>query len=447
MIFTTRSSEMETQPTHDSPEHLTLRILKELVGPAPLSRLRIRLWDGSYSPDGASASASATLLLKHPGSLRAMLLGGSEVALAEAYLRDDFDVDGNLEAAFELGDRILDQTDGWSKKLKLAYLLKQLPDRTHQEPTAMRQANLQGSPHSTMRDQAAIEFHYDLSNDFYGLWLDSRRVYSCGYFRDERDSLENAQRQKLDLICRKLGLQPGQRLLDVGCGWGGLILHAASHFGVHATGVTLSKNQAEYARQRIGELGLEDRVQVRIEDYRNVEGEERFDAVVSVGMVEHVGRKRLPEYFGAVHRLLKPGGVFLNHGIGTGVVPARNHGESFSEKYVFPDGDLYPIAEMLQPAEAAGFEIRDVENLREHYMLTLRQWVRRLEQQHEAALKFVSEPVYRIWRVYMSGAAHSFDTAQLAVYQTLLAKLDAKGRAACPPTREGWYLPSGKNGA
>lgn len=373
-----------------------------------------------------------------------MLHDGSEAALAEAFLRDDFDVEGDLEAAFELADRLHSQTGGWSKKLRIAHFLKKLPKRPAQadaeeETSPLRRAILDGAAHSLKRDRAAIAFHYDLSNDFYGLWLDSNRVYSCGYFRTPIDGLEAAQRQKLDLICRKLQLAPGQRLLDIGCGWGGLIIHAASHFGVKATGVTLSVNQAEYAQEKIRKLGLEDRIQVRLEDYRSIIGRELFDAIASIGMVEHVGRSRLPEYFQAAYRLLKPGGLFLNHGIGTGVVPSQNHGRSFSSEYVFPDGELIPISELLQFSESTGFETRDIENLREHYCLTLRHWVRRLEDQQELCSKLVSEPVYRIWRLYMSGAAHQFDTAQLAIYQTLLAKLNGRNRASYPLTRENWY--------
>ncbi|MEI6349792.1 MAG: cyclopropane-fatty-acyl-phospholipid synthase family protein [Verrucomicrobiota bacterium] len=419
---------------------LTHRILKELVGSSPLQRLKIRLWDGSYWPENASDSCGTTLVLNHPGALREMLLANSESALGEAYLQNDFDVEGDMEAAFELADIIRAQTHGWSQKLKMAHLLWQLPPRpADREPVSLRQAALDEKQHSVSRDQAAVQFHYDLSNDFYSLWLDSRKVYSCAYFQNATDDLDSAQLHKLDTICRKLGLRPGQRLMDIGCGWGGLILHVAAHYGVRATGITLSERQAEYAHQRISALGLQERVEVRLQDYRALEGHEDYDAVVSVGMVEHVGRTNLPLYFGAVNRLLKPGGLFLNHGICTGAVPALPHEASFIDKYVFPDSDLFPISEMLAPAEVAGFEIRDVENLREHYALTLRHWVRRLERHHGEALKFVSEPVYRTWRAYMAGSAHRFNFGFLAVYQTLLAKLSASGEANVPLSRAEWY--------
>jgi len=421
---------------------LTLRILEELIGSAPLQRVRVRLWDGSYWPDNAPASFVATWVLNHPGALREMLLPNSQSALGEAYLQNDFDVEGDMEAAFELADIIRAQTEGWSKKLKMAHLLRQLPPRPAAgEQPSLRRAAFADAQHSPSRDQSAIQFHYDLSNDFYALWLDSRKIYSCAYFQNATDDLESAQLHKLDTICRKLDLRPGQRLLDIGCGWGGLILHAASRYGVRATGITLSERQAEYAWEQVCKAGLQDRVEVLLQDYRALEGCEAYDAVVSVGMVEHVGRKNLPLYFGTVNRLLKPGGVFLNHGIGTGPVPNPQQGTSFIDEYVFPDADLFPLSEMLGPAEAAGFEIRDVENLREHYALTLRHWVRQLEARHGEALNFISEPVYRTWRVYMAGSAHQFNLGLLAVYQTLLAKLSPGGAANVPLTRAAWYQP------
>ena len=271
-----------------------------------------------------------------------------------------------------------------------------------------------GQPHSLKRDKAAIRFHYDVSNDFYRLWLDPWMAYSCAYFYHPEESLEKAQVQKFDHICRKLGLKPGDRLLDIGCGWGGLLIYAATHYGVEGEGITLSERQAELAQKRIYDAGLQDRVFVRIQDYRETQEAESYDAIVSVGMVEHVGRKKLPGYFQQAAHLLKPGGLFINHGIGLGPVPLPDQSGSFIRQYVFPDTDLLPIGQMLDAAEQTHLEIRDVESLREHYALTLRHWIRRLEEHRESALQHVDETVYRIWRLYMAGCAHGFQIGHSA---------------------------------
>jgi cyclopropane-fatty-acyl-phospholipid synthase len=284
-----------------------------------------------------------------------------------------------------------------------------------------------------------VSFHYDVSNDFFRLWLDRRMLYSCAYFEDEHDDIDTAQTAKVRHICRKLRLRPGQRLLDIGCGWGGLALYAAQQHGVHVTGITLSKAQAQLARERAAAAGLQDRVAIELRDYRDLGDAENYDAIVSVGMSEHVGADQLAGYFRTVAPLLKPGGVFLNHAIGEGVRVRAHRGPSFIEEYVFPDSDIPPIRDVVAAAEGAKFEVRDVENLRDHYALTLRHWVRRLEANHAAALAWVNEATYRVWRLYMAGSAHGFARGELAVYQVLLAKPDADGRAHLPLTRRDWY--------
>jgi cyclopropane-fatty-acyl-phospholipid synthase len=287
-----------------------------------------------------------------------------------------------------------------------------------------------------------VTFHYDLSNDFYHLWLDRRMVYSCAYFHSPSDNLDEAQEQKLDYLCRKLRLQPGQRLLDIGCGWGAFVVHAAKHFGVHAVGITLSRRQAEWAQARVGESGLDSIATIRVCDYRNLATEpEHYDAIVSIGMAEHVGREQLPSYFAIARGLLKPGGVFMNQAIGEGIIrrPGNHASDSFIERYVFPEGDIPPLSILLRAAESSGFEIRDVENLREHYGLTLEHWLRRLEAQHSVALAFVPEETYRVWRLYLAGSGHGFRRGHIAVYQTLLTKLDDQGRTTLPLTRSDWY--------
>ncbi len=265
-------------------------------------------------------------------------------------------------------------------------------------------------------------------------------VYSCAYFRSPTDDLDVAQEQKLDYICRKLRLRPGQRLLDIGCGWGALVLYAAKHFGVHAEGITSSEPQLEWGRERIADAGLINNATIELRDYREIAANgELYDAIVSVGMAEHIGRERLPDYFAAAHRALKLGGVFLNQAIGEDIVlRPGDRDTSFIEQYVFPDGDIPPLPIMLRAAESSGFEIRDVENLREHYALTLHHWLRRLEARHDEALRFVDEVTYRVWRLYIGGSAHGFRRGHIAVYQTLLRKLEPSGQAKLPLTRNDW---------
>ncbi len=418
----------------------TTRILGELFDGQAAQRVRIRLWDGSYWPD--DAPRPVTLVLKHPGALRAMFLPGTEVGLGEAYLYDDFDIEGDAEQLFSLAASLTAAAAGLSLKVRLGRKLLKLPkpDEEGRRLTRRGPARLTGRTHSLARDRQAVTYHYDVSNDFYALWLDRRMVYSCAYFRTPADSLDQAQEQKLEHICRKLRLHPGQRLLDIGCGWGGLAIYAAERHGADVTGITLSQPQADLANARIRAAGLAERCRVLVRDYREFDGPQGFDALVSVGMFEHVGAALLPVYFERAHGLLKPGGVFLNHGIACRVGEDGPMSETaFSQAYVFPDGELEPVSVPMHAAEASGFEVRDVESLREQYALTLRHWVRRLEAHHAQALQFVDEPTYRTWRLYMSASAEGFASGRLNVYQTLLAKPDEQGRSGLPLTRADWY--------
>jgi cyclopropane-fatty-acyl-phospholipid synthase len=424
-------------------EEKTRRVLSEIFAGHALDKVGVRLWSGAMWPD--EQRRDAVIALNHPGALSRMFLPGTEVGLAEAYLDNDFDIEGDIEAAFEVGDFLLSRLDDWKKKLKVGGLLITLPEGNGSSimQRAARQLlpRIRGKPHSPERDRRTVTFHYDVSNDFYQLWLDRRMVYSCAYFKSPSDPLDVAQEQKLDYICRKLRLRAGQRLLDIGCGWGALVIHAAKHFGVHAEGITLSEPQAKWGRARIAETGLGSKAKIQLRDYREIAAtSELYDAIVSIGMAEHVGRERLPDYFVAAHRALKPGGVFLNQAIAEDVVarPGNRDG-SFIEQYVFPDGDIPPLPIMLRAAESSGFEIRDVENLREHYALTLRHWLGRLEAHHDEALRFVDEATYRAWRLYTAGSAHGFSYGHIAVYQTLLAKLDPSGEIKLPLTRDDWY--------
>ena len=264
-------------------------------------------------------------------------------------------------------------------------------------------------------------------------------VYSCAYFATPELSLDEAQIAKLEMICRKLRLRPGQRLLDVGCGWGGLAMYATRHYGVEVLGITLSQPQADLANQRIKAAGLERHCRVEVRDYRELDDSRPFDALVSIGMFEHVGAALLPIYFKKAISLLKPGGVFLNHGISRRLTDKPDRRGSFSDAYVFPDGELEPISESLLAAEEARLEVRDVESWREHYALTLRHWVNRLEAHYQDALKFVDEVTYRVWRLYMAGSSHGFHSGRLNVYQSLLVKPTAEGPSGLPSTRADWY--------
>ncbi len=429
---------LSSQPIPDDPAtRVTLRLLDTLFGDQSAGRVSVRLWNGVRW--NAGPARSATLVLNHPGALRAMFLPGTEVALGEAYLFDDFDVEGDVEAIFDLADAPALQAMGWRQRLRLGRALLRLPARAGGSRQIGR-ARMRGRHHSVERDRQAVTAHYDVSNDFYALWLDRRMVYSCAYFQAVDEDIDTAQERKLDYICHKLRLQPGQRLLDVGCGWGGLVIHAARHYGVDATGITLSRPQAELANERIAAQGLADRCRVHVRDYRELDEPDAYDALVSVGMFEHVGAAMLPTYFAQAWRLLKPGAPFLNHGIAATASDQQVwRGPSFSEAYVFPDGELVPINASLRAAEEARFEVRDVESLREHYALTLRRWVRRLEGHHAEALEHVSEPTYRVWRLFMAGSAHGFTSGRLNLYQVLLVKPDEHGRSGLPLTRADWY--------
>jgi cyclopropane-fatty-acyl-phospholipid synthase len=435
---------MDASSAKQGVEERARRILNELFEQIPLGDLGVRFWSGAMWPD--ERPRSTVLALRHPAALSRMFLPGTEVGLAEAYLHNDFDIEGDIGAAFEIADPLLARLSDWKKKVKLAGLLVALPERDGEARIGqtVRQllSRIGGRRHRRGQDECAIKFHYDVSNDFYHLWLDPRMVYSCAYFQSSEDGLDLAQEQKLNYLCRKLRLRSGQRLLDIGCGWGGLIIHAAKLLSVRAEGMTLSKRQAEWARARIAEAGLTNEAKVELRDYREISAmaDEPYDAIASVGMAEHVGRERLLDYFSVAYRALKPGGVFLNQAIGESVVARPdNRNGSFIQEYVFPGGDVPSLPIMLRAAEAAGFEIRDVENLREHYVLTLRHWLRRLEANHGRALSFVNEMTFRVWRLYLAGSMHAFQRNQIAVYQTLFSKSDASGQTSLPLTRKDWY--------
>jgi cyclopropane-fatty-acyl-phospholipid synthase len=320
--------------------------------------------------------------------------------------------------------------------LRVAFAARRLPKAPLPE---LREAALRGRMHSLERDRAAIGFHYDQPVAFYQTFLDEAMQYSCAYYDDGVETLDGAQSAKMDYVLRKVRLREGERLLDIGCGWGGLIIRAAQKFGAQALGVTLSRAQHDEAQRRIQAAGLQDRVRVELRDYRELP-RSSFDKIVSVGMFEHVGRAHLPEYFATAHALLEPGGLFLNHGIAD-EGPARKGGRvsGFMERFVFPDGELVPVSDALIVAERAGFEVRDVGNLREHYMRTLRAWVANIQRNRSVAIAASSEQSYRAWRLYMAGSAQGFRTARMGIFQSLLAKPRVDGSVDLPATRRDLY--------
>ncbi|MGE5316267.1 MAG: class I SAM-dependent methyltransferase, partial [Acidobacteriota bacterium] len=378
-----------------------------------------------------------TMVLKHPGALRTMITHATRVGIGEAYIYDEFDIEGDIAHAFRMANYLTTLELGLAEKMRMAALLRRLPSHA-----PVRQgrapAELRGAIHSKERDRQAVRYHYDVSNDFFPLWLDPWMQYSCAYFQSQEDTLETAQERKLDYLCRKLDLHPGERVLDLGCGWGGFLIYAARNYGVVSRGITLSQMQADYANRWIEREGLQEKAHVDVLDYRDLEEIESFDKIVSVGMFEHVGAHMMPEYFTRVHRLLKRGGRFLNHGIASGFNAVVMDGDSFSDKYIFPDSELLPISSTVKAAETTGFEVRDLESLREHYALTLAHWLSRLEAHHDEAVHASDESVYRTWRLNHAGAAIGFQTGRTSVYQMLCVK-PLNGQSMMPLTRHNWY--------
>ncbi len=375
------------------------RVLRVLFGEPEAREFSVRYWDGRETP--ASGRPRFVLHLRHPGALRRMVMPPSELRLGEAFVRGDFDVEGDLEAAAAVGD---------------------------------------------------------VGNDFYALWLDPRIVYSCGYFPSGTESLAEAQAAKLEHVCRKLRLKRDDRLLDIGCGWGALVEWAGTHHHARAFGITLSEPQAQRADERLFDAHLVGRCGVSVLDYRQLGPPHEYGRIASIGMVEHVGRTRLDQYFHVAHSVLRPGGLFLLQGIvaapagqepGLAAALGRRiwQGGEFIDRYVFPDGDLVTLGEMVAAAEGAGFEVRDIESLREHYVRTLRCLVQRLESNEHAAIALVGQETYRTWRLYMAASAHAFASGWLNVVQIVLAKRDARGMVEVPLSRADLYRPPAPSNA
>ena len=400
------------------------RILDKLLSRFDGS-LALRLWNDVTHSFGQKAP-SFTLVLRDPSVLREVVLKRGPIPLADAYFHGRLDVEGDLYAALGLKNHFQNLQFTPRERFSLlmdAVRLAFTPASKLAPAGEVRTTTQFRHDHSLESDREAISHHYDVSNDFYKLFLDQRMVYSCAYFHTDDDTLDAAQAQKLDHICRKLRLKPGDRFLDIGCGWGALVIWAARHYGVTAHGITLSQAQLDEAKQRIAAEGLTDRITVELRDYRKLEGEGVYDKVSSVGMFEHVGLANLPEYHATVHRVLKPNGLFLNHGITheeDGWQPSVD--TEFINRYVFPDGELDRVSAIQAGMERARFEIQDVENLRIHYAKTLRHWVSRLETRHDEAGTYVGESTYRVWRLYMAASALEFEAGGTAIHQILASR-------------------------
>jgi cyclopropane-fatty-acyl-phospholipid synthase len=441
-----------TSTVPSSAELASARVFVDRVFPAP-RHFAVRLWEGTVLP--ASGEAAFTLVIRDSGSLRRMFQMPVELSLGEAYLRRDFDVEGELPDAFEIMHTAREVLSSPRSVVGVISAYRALPRSAG--PTGVvplhPPAQLSGEFRSETRDQAAIRYHYDVGNDFYRIFLDERMVYSCAYFPTGAEDLDTAQEAKLDLICRKLRLRGGERLLDIGCGWGGLLIYAAQHYGITGLGVTLSEEQYRLASERVARAGLQDQLRIELRDYRSIRADS-FDKIVSVGMFEHVGRAGLPDYFRKTFEILKAGGLFLNHSIASR--PGTYRGATsralsrlldrhlvgnlaFRTRYVFPDGDLLPLSEANLEAETAGFEVRDVENLREHYALTLRHWMSRLRENREQAVALSGEPMFRLWEMYLAGSAYHFETARININQTLFVKAPVGSRVPAPTTRADLY--------
>jgi cyclopropane-fatty-acyl-phospholipid synthase len=375
-------------------------------------------------PDGGrvalSESPEVEIVARTWSGLKA-LASPAMGALARAYVRNDIDFSGSAR-------RILDVAESL------------VGDFAHgKDPLTAR---LRLWKHQHRANRANIQHHYDVSNAFFRLWLDERMVYSCAYFEHDGDTLARAQLAKLDHICRKLRLQPGERFLDIGCGWGALVLHAAEAYGVRATGITLSRNQYEHVKAEVAARGLASRVDVRLQDYLDLPEGELYDKVASVGMFEHVGVARFPKYFGKIRRVLAPGGFVLNHGITHNPLGAQSLGSGigdFVEEYVFPGGELTHVHRVIEGMAAAGLEVVDAEALREHYARTLWRWTEGIEANAEAARREAGEERYRVWRVYLAGSAHAFDRGWLSLWQILAGKPLPDGKLPHPLTRRYMY--------
>lgn len=424
-------------PITDSAELAARALLRMVLARLGPREFAVQLWDGEQWPPEPEGPADFKLIFRSPNVVRSMFSDISSLSFGEAYIYGHLDVEGSLIDVFESGDRLLTIHYPAAEKLRLARWLWSIP--AVKNPANGTFGGFARRNISTAACiQAAVNYHYDHPVDFWKLWLDESLSYSCAYFDSSEISLASAQTTKLDYICRKLRLAPGQRLLDMGCGWGALVLHAARHYGVQALGLTLSPQQAEVARERIRLAGLAGKCRVEVASFLDFRSDATFDRIASVGAAEHVPEKCFDDYFAQAFSLLRPGGQFLHHAIVRAPSVEARPGRSFMDRYVFPDHFLATIGRTIAGGELAGFEVRDVESLREHYKLTLEHWLQRFEAAQNAIERQTDPLSFRVFRLYLAGSAYEFRCGRLNIYQTLLTKPE-RGRSGVPLTRADWY--------
>jgi cyclopropane-fatty-acyl-phospholipid synthase len=412
-----------------------LATVLERYGPRDFA---VELWDGEQWPAQTPNAAHFKLLVRSPGAVRGLFSRADSLSFGEAYVYNQVDIQGSLLDIFAPADRLMTISWSFADKCRLLPKLLSIPVPIYARSGLFSGFGAGGSEGSSARTGAAVNYHYDHPVEFWRLWLDESLAYSCAYFQSADDSLGAAQQAKLDYICRKLRLRPGMRLLDMGCGWGALIVHAASHYGVEAVGLTVSPEQAQVARQRIRQAGLADRCRIEVNDFFDWHEPEGFDRVTSVGAAEHVPQKHFEEYFNLAFASLRPGGQFLHHAISHTPSAPERPGRGFNHRYVFPEHFLASIGETLSAAETVGFEIRDVESLREHYALTLKHWLQRFEAAEDELKRLTDEVSCRVFRLYLAGTAYEFQCGRVNLHQSLLIK-PMSGQSGMPLTRHDWY--------
>jgi cyclopropane-fatty-acyl-phospholipid synthase len=433
--------------TSDSQLNSIRELLKTVAEPLNLN-VSVRLWNGEVVPLGPNTDGKYIISISGPGVIGSMLRRPTLEMLIRLYATGHIDFEGGDLIDFSEALKTRESNRARLKQISKVMLAKKtLPFLFAKTDIAdLKQGfrdDMVGRDESKRKNQDYIQFHYDVGNDFYKLFLGSEMMYTCGYFRDWSNSLDQAQQDKLDMICRKLQLQPGDRMLDIGCGWGGLICHAAKHYGAIAHGITLSQQQYEFAKSKIQELGLSDKVSVEICDYANHQG--TYDKISSIGMSEHIGAANYPRYFAKINSLLRDRGIVLNHAIARSSKTSKKFANrirperKFLLKYIFPGSELIPVGMTTDFLEQTGFEVNDVESWRDHYAITLRHWCKNLSANKERAIELVGAERYRLWVAYLAGGSAGFTAGSIKIFQVVASKKASKGVSGMPPTREHLY--------